>query len=64
MQRKPCTTKTTPPVSSLEIWRPDHRAIGFDIGIAAEDIMEAAGLRVYCDNDPFRLDCMRAVCGG
>ncbi len=23
--------------------------------------MEAAGLRVYCDGDPFRVDCMRVV---
>jgi hypothetical protein len=53
--------ENNPSVSPREIWRPDHRAIGFDIGIAAEDIMEAAGLRVYCDNDPFRIDCMRAV---
>jgi len=43
------------------MWRPDQREVGFDLGIAAEDVMEAAGLRVYCDGDPFRVDCMRVV---
>lgn len=44
-----------------ELWRPDETDIGFDVGIAAEDILVAAGIRVYCDEDPFRIDCMRAV---
>jgi hypothetical protein len=44
-----------------ELWRPDETEIGFDVGIAAEDILLAAGIRVYCDEDPFRTDCMRAV---
>jgi hypothetical protein len=35
-------------------WNGDQ--IGFDMGNAAEDIMTAAGVRVYCDEDPFRID--------
>ena len=32
------------------------------MGNAAQDIMTAAGVRdFYCDEDPFRIDCMRAV---
>lgn len=44
-----------------EPWRADTQEIGFDLGIAAESIMIAAGIQVFCDEDPFRIDCMRAV---
>jgi hypothetical protein len=47
--------------SHLEMWQPDQNEIGFDLGTAAENIMIAAGIRVYCNSDPFRIDCMRVT---
>jgi hypothetical protein len=38
-----------------ELWRPDETEIGFDVGMTAEDIFLAAGIQVYCDEDPFRI---------
>ena len=55
------STDQTSDIPRRELWRPDETEIGFDLGIAAEDIFLAAGIMVYCDEDPFRTDCMHAV---